>query len=235
MSSPGAYQLNTVRFRNVNGFLVYTSDAALLIDTGYKGMGDQVARALKRCDLSSESLKLILLTHTHFDHAGGAAELKSMYPSAQLVVHRKEAELLKSGRASIPPGTRWKGKIISWVGRNFFPGVAKYDPCEHDAVIDNRMDLSPFGINGKVIHTPGHTLGSLTVLLGDGRALIGDNAMGIPGKPHFPPFAMDREGVLNSWEKIISAGSQWLYPAHGHRFHVDELIAELPVARARYL
>jgi glyoxylase-like metal-dependent hydrolase (beta-lactamase superfamily II) len=97
------------------------------------------------------------------------------------------------------------------------------------------MDLSGYGIPGKVIHTPGHTAGSVSIILDNGHAIVGDNVLGISIKKHFPPFANDRRGVIESWEKYIKNGVLVVYPAHGVRVPIEALIEELPFARRKYM
>jgi glyoxylase-like metal-dependent hydrolase (beta-lactamase superfamily II) len=233
MTAAPDIRVQPVRFNNVHGYLVTQDNNALLVDTGYDGMQDRVVHAMEKAGLSEHHLKLIILTHTHFDHAGGACELKKM-TGAPIAVHRLEAEFLQRGRTPIPPGTRWKGKIISWVGRTFYRKIEKYPSVRPDILVEDELLLTPYGINGKICHTPGHTQGSLSVVLDNGTAIVGDVMMGISLKEHFPPFAMDKRGVIRSWERLLETSSRIFLPAHGHRVSRQEIIDELPLAKKKY-
>ena len=68
--------IKRIFFANVSGFLVYTDSVAMMVDTGHKGMSEPILRALEDVGHSVETLQVIILTHSHYDHAGGAAELK---------------------------------------------------------------------------------------------------------------------------------------------------------------
>jgi len=231
---PGTHpSIFTVNYNNVKGFLIIQDKQAILVDTGYAGMSDRVGNILESQGLEWQSLKLILLTHSHFDHSGGAGEIKKL-SGAKLIVHRKEANLLRQGRTPIPSGTRWKGKLISWFGRTFYRKVEKYAPVNPDIVIDEEFALSPYGFSGFVFHTPGHTTGSCSLVLESGYAFVGDLMMGISKKEHFPPFAVSKEDVLNSWARLLETPSDWYYPAHGQRIRRDEIEKELPGARKKY-
>ena len=92
------------------------------------------------------------------------------------------------------------------------------------ALGDEEFSLAPFGISGKVLYTPGHTLGSVSVLLDSGNAFVGDLAMnGIPFhfRPGLPIFAEDLELVKRSWRLLLDQGAKVIYPGHGKPFRAD--------------
>jgi len=227
------YRILRIPFLNVNGFLVYRDNEAILVDTGHKKMEEQVIGLLPRLGLKPSSVKLILLTHTHFDHAGSARTLRKL-TGAPVAVQREEADWLRNGWSVIPPGTRWKGKIISWIGRHFTPWLQRIDALEPDIIFDEQMDLSPYGFQAYALHTPGHTPGSSVVVMSEGEILAGDTVMGIRGKEHFPPYAWSCKSVLESWEKLLDLPARILFPAHGEKFMLDELKAEWPAAFVKY-
>ena len=226
-------KIKTIHFANVKGYLLYNNSAAILVDTGHKKTIQSFVSGLAEINKQPEDLDLIILTHTHFDHAGGAAAIRQM-TGAPLAVHREEAEFLKKGRTPLPSGTRWKGKLIVFLGNIFTRKVANYPPVEADIIIDDEYDLSGYGIPGKVVHTPGHTSGSVSVLLGTGEALVGDNILGLSFKTQYPPFANDRTGVLKSWQLYIERGMKTLLPAHGGRVKIEAIEKQLPGARIKY-
>lgn len=225
--------IKRILFTNVAGFLIYTDNSVIIADTGHKGMNGRILQALESIGRKAEDLQLIILTHCHYDHAGGAAALKKL-TGARVAVHEQEADNLRKGKTTIPDGTRWKGKLIAWSGRKLAKKVQKIDPLEPDIIVGERMDLSEFGIPAYILHTPGHTAGSLSVILENGTAIVGDNFLGFPGKEHYPPFADLKNEVLESWKKLISAGSKELLPAHGTTIDIEEIIEELPAAIRKY-
>jgi glyoxylase-like metal-dependent hydrolase (beta-lactamase superfamily II) len=97
-----------------------------------------------------------------------------------------------------------------------------------DTVLEERIiSLNAYGIPGVVIHTPGHTAGSVSVLLDDGRALIGDLAMnGLPSlsfRPRLPIVAQDLPQLARSWRLLCEAGATIVYPGHGAPFPAQSL------------
>ena len=87
-----------------------------------------------------------------------------------------------------------------------------------------QIALIEFGIPGKIIYTPGHTQGSVSVLLETGEAFVGclaHNNLPFRFRPGLPIFAEDIEKVKESWKPIIQQGAKTIYPAHGNPFSVD--------------
>jgi len=89
---------------------------------------------------------------------------------------------------------------------------------------DEDFSLYEYGIPGKVIHTPGHTHGSVSVLLDTGEAFVGDLAMNrfpLRFTPGLPIFAVDESRVKESWKILLNKGAQTVYPAHGKPFAAE--------------
>ena len=111
------------------------------------------------------------------------------------------------------------------ISRATFPGVTV------DLVLDDEeFQLGPWGISGKVLYTPGHTSGSMSVLLDNGQAFVGDLAMnGLPMRigPGMPSFADDTNVIKKSWRVLLDKGAKQIYPAHGNPFSADVLAKAL--------
>jgi glyoxylase-like metal-dependent hydrolase (beta-lactamase superfamily II) len=123
-------------------------------------------------------VKLIVVTHVHFDHVGSLSAIKAAC-RCPVVVHAKEYRLLKEAELVFPPGTNLSGKGTSLVANRLrgYPPIMrgfKFAPVEAEIVVSGEVALEKFGVAGKIIPTPGHTAGSLSVLLADGEAFVGD-------------------------------------------------------------
>jgi glyoxylase-like metal-dependent hydrolase (beta-lactamase superfamily II) len=204
-----------------NIFVVARNGRTVLVDTGISFDRSRIENALERKKLIPEA---VILTHTHFDHAGNAAWLQSEY-GAEVVVQEAESAMLASGDMPIPRGTYALTRGLVSIGRKMGP-VFKYDPCIADHVFTDRFDLNRFGINGFIIHTPGHSPGGATVVIDDVVAIAGDSVIGtMPGSP-FPPFADDVTVLIGSWKKIIDTGCRTILPGHGKPVSREEMISE---------
>ncbi len=138
------------------------------------------------------------------------------------MVHADEADILREGRAVIPPGSTLIGRIVSAVGQRF-RGLLDYEPLEPDVLITDALTLEEFGIDATVIPTPGHSRGSVSVVAGD-AAFVGDLMMNVipfgSGKV-FPFFADDVPRLFESWETLIDMGVGTFYPGHGRPITVE--------------
>ena len=91
-----------------------------------------------------------------------------------------------------------------------------------DLLVDEAFDLSRFGINVRILHTPGHTAGSLSILLPGGELIVGDLMMGsllggslFPSRPRLPYYADDLANLHASIQKVLSHNPHTIYPGHG--------------------
>jgi len=218
---------------NVACYLVYNDQNAILVDTGHRGALEKVLEMLDHLGLKNESLKLIVITHGHFDHAGSAREIRE-HTGAPVAVHRLDADRLREGYGPLPDGTRWKARLLVALGRLFFRRLGRIPALEPDIIIDEDLDLRGFGIPGSVLHMPGHTAGSVVVLLNEGDLIAGDTLFGIKGKEIFPPFADDRVSLLESWEKLVQLPVNYFYPGHGAKIRMSDLRNEFDLAKVKY-
>jgi len=228
-----AYKVHRVSLVNVSAYLIYRPGEAILVDSGNGGSEQRIFEALWDLGLELYNLKLVILTHAHFDHAGSAGKLKEL-TSCKVMSHHFEIDRLKAGYAPLPPGTRWKAKLLVGAARAFRSSMGKFPPVEPDLIIQDTFDLSEFGFPGKVIHTPGHTHGSMVVLMEGGELIGGDTLFGVTNKQHFPPFAEDLPALVKSWKMIRDLPVDTIYPGHGKYFSYDSFMEEFDGAMVRY-
>ena len=96
------------------------------------------------------------------------------------------------------------------------------DWCDNEG-----LSLIDYGIPGRIIHTPGHTLGSVSVLLDTGDAFVGCMAHNNPPfrlKPGLPIFAENLSMLKKSWRKLLDMGARTIYPGHGNSFSSREIL-----------
>lgn len=228
-----SYKVQRLGLINVGTYLIYRPGEAILVDSGNKGSEEKILKTLKGLGLEPGMLKLLILTHVHFDHAGSAQKLKEL-TGCRIMVHQSEAARLREGYTPIPAGTRWKAKLLVGVGRIFARRIGYFPGAEADLFVSDSFDLEEFGFPGKVIHTPGHTFGSMVVFMSGGELIGGDSIFGLEGKQHFPPFAEDLNALLRSWELIRDLKPSILYPAHGRSFSYESFLAEFDGVMERY-
>jgi glyoxylase-like metal-dependent hydrolase (beta-lactamase superfamily II) len=88
------------------------------------------------------------------------------------------------------------------------------------------MSLDDFGIPGKILYTPGHTYGSVSVVLESGEAFVGclaQNRAPFVFRPKLPIYAKDLELLKESWIKVLNHGAKIIYPGHGKPFPIEKI------------
>jgi len=211
-----------------NIYVVCRNSRVILIDTGISFDRSRIEHALTRRGIAPEA---IVLTHTHFDHAGNAAWLSREY-GAEIIVQEAESDSLARGDTPIPSGTYALTKRIVSIGKKIAPAF-KYDPFTADLIFTDTFDLNRFGINGYVLHTPGHSPGGATTVIDDAVAIAGDSIIGtIPGSP-FPPFADDVDELMRSWQKLLGTGCHTFLPGHGKPIRREQLVAEYEIRTSK--
>lgn len=218
-----ALKIIPIRAGTAHVFLVIQGKDYFLVDAGGKGYANKVAKAIASHGLELTNLKFIFLTHTHFDHAGCAADLKKM-TGTKIIVHENEAEFLRKGDQFIPAGTDILAKIIAGMGRLLGKAYSGYPPVEPDILFKDSLSLESFGFEARIVLTPGHTAGSSCLII-ENVLFAGDTLFNIQGKI-FPPFANDTATLIKSWELLLKENVEWYYPAHGKRLNKETLLKE---------
>jgi glyoxylase-like metal-dependent hydrolase (beta-lactamase superfamily II) len=105
--------------------------------------------------------------------------------------------------------------VLSFLGKRISKIYSYFPAVEPDITFKKKYDLTEFGVPGEIIHTPGHTAGSSSLIIGN-RAFVGDSLFNMMRKI-YPPFANNESLLLKSWEKLLDLDVDWYYPAHGKR------------------
>jgi hydroxyacylglutathione hydrolase len=195
----------------------------IMIDGGAPKQGKGFMKAIERLSIKPEAIKLIVLTHGHWDHIGSAKRIKAL-TGAKLALHGQEKDWLEKSLKPLPPGVTAWGNLFVKIMSVFMP-LVHIPATDVDIVLgDGEFPLAEYGIPGKIVHTPGHSMGSVSILLETGEAFVGDLAMSmfpLRLSPGLPILAEDMQKVRESWKLLIDRGAKTIYPAHGKPFSVD--------------
>ena len=202
---------------------VLKSEGVIAVDAGAPGHGKRFAQGLERVSIHPKDVQLVVITHGHWDHIGSAKEIQGI-TGAKIAMHHREANWLEQSLKPLPPGVTPWGKMFIGIQKRFMPLIT-IAPVKVDVLLeDEGLPLADFGIPGKVFHTPGHSPGSVSVLLDTGEAFVGDLAMNrFPLRffPGLPIFADDIDAVSASWKLLLESSAKTVYPAHGKPFPAD--------------
>ncbi len=195
-------------------------EGLILVDAGFPSQGKKFLRELKNLSIEPKDISLILLTHGHWDHTGSANEIREL-TGGKIAINQHEKDWVEHGFKPTPPGTNLWGKILGVADRRYMSSVG-FPGTPVDLVLEDKdFSLESYGIHGKVTYTPGHSSGSMSLLLDTGDAFVGDMAMnGLPMRigPGMPVFAEDISLLEESWRLLLAKGVKWIYPAHGKPF-----------------
>lgn len=204
----------------VNAFIVYSEEACILVDAGLPDTGPKFAASLKTIGRTLSDVTLIVVTHGHVDHAGAAAWLRES-TGAPIVAHENETPFLSGEKKMSFCPTRPFGRLLLGSG---LP-IAPYERFSPDIALRGagQLDLTKHGIPGRVVSTPGHTPGSISVVRNDGVALVGDLlASGVllggiawTERPERPPFEEEPALVAEQLESLVESGCSQFFLGHG--------------------
>lgn len=197
-----------------NSFVLSNGGQYILIDTGRENKWNILKRRLVEIQLKENCFSALILTHTHFDHAENAYRIKEIYKT-NLIVHKSEADFISSGNNPAIHGTNLITKFITHMLGTQLLQFVKYKPVDYDITVEDKYDLSRFGFNAYIIHTPGHSIGSISVIVDNEIAIVGDAMFGVFKYSVFPPFAEQPENMIRSWKKLLDTGCSLFIPAHG--------------------
>ena len=198
-----------------NCHLIQGEDGFLLVDCGGRHSRKKLRRRLIALGIGRDGPLTLVLTHTHFDHAENAAALRREF-NARTIVHETEAHNLKRGENPLIRGTNPFLRFLIRLGeRSKVMARMGYTGTAADLTVNDRYDLRPLGFPAVIIHTPGHTGGSTSVIADNEIALVGDTLFGIFPGSAFPPFAQDPPQLVNSWGRLLDTRCTLYLPAHG--------------------
>jgi glyoxylase-like metal-dependent hydrolase (beta-lactamase superfamily II) len=199
----------------------------VMVDAGMPDKLQRFKKVLSKHRIDPTRIKLIVLTHSHFDHSGSARDIRDL-TGAKIAIHESERECVEHNKVLIPKGVNFKGKITQPLIFSFKIPFPKFTP---DILLNNEpYPLSEYGINGQIIHTPGHTIGSLSVILDSGEAFVGcmaHNGFPFRWKPGLPIYAQDINAIKENWKTLIDKGISFIYPGHGKAFPIEVIKSKL--------
>jgi glyoxylase-like metal-dependent hydrolase (beta-lactamase superfamily II) len=208
----------------VNSYLVCHSNGVVLVDCGMNFMKYRLLKNIEAVISDDRVLDYLFLTHVHFDHCQNALAV-SQELKAQVVVHSSEAYNLITGNTALPKGTMLLSKFIFYLGSFFSDMTVKCPVVEPNVIINNSGTL--FSSGGlKIIHTPGHSSGSMCLIVDDEIALVGDTLYGVFPNKVFPPFADSVEDLTESWMKLLDTNCSLFLPGHGRAIKRETLEKE---------
>jgi glyoxylase-like metal-dependent hydrolase (beta-lactamase superfamily II) len=184
-------------------------DNLTIIDTGITGSASTILEAIGAVGRRPEDVREIVLTHFHPDHCGGAVELVQR-TGAKVIAHRADAPVIRGEQAGAPPVLTEAERPLADA---IFPRVPPAQPVDVNREV-GEGDTTEGG--GRIVDAPGHTPGSLALLLpGQSVLFTGDCIACAEGKPILGPFNIDRSASMASARKLAELGCEVACFGHG--------------------
>jgi glyoxylase-like metal-dependent hydrolase (beta-lactamase superfamily II) len=207
-----------------SAYLVETDGGLTLVDTGLSYAAQTIQSRLAA--LGRDDLCLIYITHAHIDHYGAAAELRRA-TGALIAIHAGDAEALAAGDTRL-------GNVRDW-GWSEMPlplveELIRVEPTEPDIIVEDGQHLTHCGLDATVVHTPGHTAGSSTLLVEGKYAFAGDLLSTTGGLHAQSSYAQDWSQIAPSVEKLRSLEPELVFPGHGQTAATGAMLNEMEIS-----
>jgi hydroxyacylglutathione hydrolase len=211
----------TIDLGFVNAYLLRAGERYVLVDTGLSSQWAKLRAALEAAGCSPGRLALVVISHADTDHAGNAKRLQAEW-GAPIAVHVADAPSLETG---VSPQRRGRGPlaqaIMSAMGffRRLGRGAMETPRLVPDLRFEEGQSLEAWGLDAMVLHLPGHTRGSIALLMAGGFLIAGD-VFANRSKPDVSPFIENFEAYRASLAraKTLAPSIVRVYPGHGPAF-----------------
>jgi ribonuclease/clavin/mitogillin len=191
-----ALTIVNVGYRSTNYWVVSAGRSRLLVDLGWPGRANELLHNLERAGIPLGEIRYGFATHYHLDHAGAAQDLKAL--GLRLVVWEEQVAAIPAMRRHVKPADAYT-EIV--------PEGNLVRRCDA-----SRALLAELGIAGEVVHTPGHSDDSVSLVLDSGECFTGDLTM------ERMVGVEDPAVVAASWAKLRALGARQVHAGHGRTY-----------------
>lgn len=182
-----------VGYLSTNYWVISAGTARLIFDLGYPGTMGKMSANLKRMGIAMNTIQYALASHYHIDHAGLAQEFK--LAGVPLLVLENQVNAISTMKQFTKP---WDHYTVITTEDNRIISFS-----------ESRALLKRIGIAGQIVHTPGHSDDSISLLLDGGQVFTGDLTP-------LEQIGLDYDRVVTaSWKLLYTLGARQVYPAHG--------------------
>lgn len=190
-------------------FLLEEADGLFLVDCGSPAQ-EGIVQAKMR-ELGRQDLKLIWVTHAHYDHYGSAAALRNK-TGALVGVHPADAPYMEAGLSPLG-NSRGRGSVLVLAQAVLFR-IKPLPAVKPDFLLQDGDRLDAWGLTGQILHTPGHTPGHSCLVLDQGIAFAGDLIARRPATRLQDRLAVNWSQLPLSLEKLKTARPELIYTGH---------------------
>lgn len=191
-----------LKYGNTNTYLIRENGKYVLFDTDLPGTIDRFCKILKERRVDLQDIEYLFISHFHPDHMGIAQQIADLGVKIVLVdvqlkyVHASDEILLKDSKGFAPVD---ESKAITLMTR------------------DSRKFLKSVGIEGEILHTPGHSDDSISLWLDDGSLFVGDL------NPLYEMPLHKGSQVGNTWDQLLKRKPSVIYYGHAKTANLNDI------------
>jgi len=219
-----------------SGFFV-RGEGVIAVDSGCELGREHFLGVCARTGVDPAEIRLQVVTHGHVDHFLNMDEMRAV-TGAPLMCHRNAERSLKE---AAHPDVRPRNGLGRWMLSELPPSeepLGLLRPMTPDIVVEGTVDLRPWGVEGRLVETFGHSDGCMSVILDTGEALVGDLLVEDPrdGSPslaylcYTDDIATANRQLFASAEHLVD-NAHTFYSGHGGPFSKADLVEALAAAR----
>ncbi len=224
-----------------NGYFIVEGESVIAVDGGAVYGEENVKKTFSDCGIEPKSLRLIVATHAHVDHTCNLGLLRHL-SGAPIAVHKAgQQDMIRAEMPHVFPRNTIGDEIMEFARAQGGMPDDYLPPITPDIAWEGEFDLHSYGVSGKIIYTPGHSLSDSCIVLEDGQAIVGDVIVEdqfTHGAPCIAYFGYDPDRqkanamLIPSMEKLQREGCTVYYSGHGGPFTKEQFDTALAKAKA---
>jgi len=206
----------------VNSYLLPVHGGFVLIDTGKPEQRSRLESRLRAAGCAPGDLRLIVLTHGDYDHAGNAAYVRGFH-DAPVAMHGADAPRVEAGDWSLGMKPKPDKFPLLFRTMSLFVRPGAFETFTPDVLLEDGQRLGPWGLDAQVLHLPGHTAGSIGILTAGGDLFCGDLLDSMLGRPGLEFFIDDLPAARASLARLQQLDVREVHPGHGKSFKLAQM------------
>ncbi len=211
-----------------DNFILFDTGGHLTMDKSFTDRRELLSSELEKAGCIEGKLKLIVLTHGDNDHVANAAYLRNKF-NGKIAMHSEDVKLVDKPSLDIVMRTfQYRSPVFKLVFKFMKKTIVKvtekvlknFESFTPDIFLNEGDNLHTYGFEGEIVHLPGHTDGSIGILMSNGDFICGDTFIN-DKRPAPAPNAFDFRLLSESIEKVKAMKISKIYPGHGAPFEMS--------------